>query len=164
MENEKVDIGIFSFTGDEGCVITLTEILNDYLFKWIDFINIKYARVLKRKNKLSKLDIAIVEGAMSSKREIDRLKDIRKNTKKLIAFGSCAIDGTPSNHRNFFEDEERQQEISYVLEHFDLNKKVEPLKKFVTVDDIVPGCPIVEKAFVELMYKYFEEFGLKVPR
>jgi len=163
VENGKLNIGIFSFTGDEGCVITLVEALNDYIFKWKDFINVKYARVLQRKNKLEDIDVAIVEGAMSSKNEISRLEEIRKNSKKLVALGSCAIDGTPSNHRNFFL-EPKLGDIMPLIKKFDLNVKVEPLNKFVKVDDVVPGCPMIPATFLNVMYKYFEEFGLKVPR
>ncbi|MBU0530111.1 MAG: hypothetical protein ABIH52_02845 [Candidatus Aenigmatarchaeota archaeon] len=160
---KKVNLGIFSFTGDEGCVITLIETLNDYLFKWKDHIHIQYSRALQKNNILKDIDIAIVEGAISAEKEAKRLRQIRKNSKILIALGSCAIDGTPSNHRNFF-DEKKMKEIQPMLDKFGLNKTVEPLHKFVKVDDSVPGCPMIDKVFVEKMYKYFSQSGLNVPR
>ncbi|MFH1978332.1 MAG: hypothetical protein ABIJ92_03335 [Candidatus Aenigmatarchaeota archaeon] len=162
-ETKKLKIGIFSFTGDEGCVITLIEVLNDYFFKWKDYLDIKYARVLQKNNTLEDIDVSIIEGAISSKREEKKIKEIRKNSKRIIAFGSCAISGTPSNHRNFF-DKEKLEEIDFIVKRFKLNKKVEPLNKFIKVDVEVPGCPIIEKIFIDQMYKYFEEFGIKVPR
>jgi sulfhydrogenase subunit delta len=156
---KKLGVGIFSFTGDEGCVIVFTEILNDHYKEWINLIDFKFARALQKKNTLKGMDVAFVEGAISSKREEKRVKEVRKNCKVLVAIGSCAIDGSPSNHRNFF-DKERMEEITPILKHFDLNKRVEPLKKFVKVDGEVPGCPMNDKAFVEVVNKALKDFGI----
>ena len=76
--NKKLNIGIFSFTGDEGCVIVFTEILNDYIGTWKDLVEFKFARVLQKKNTIKGIDVAFVEGAMSSPKEIKRLKQVRK--------------------------------------------------------------------------------------
>ena len=162
-KQKKLKIGIFSFTGDEGCVITLIEVLNDYFFKWKDYLEFKYARVLQTKNVVKDIDVAIVEGAISTPKEEKRIKEIRKNSRRVMALGSCAINGAPSNHRNFF-DREKMEEIKPILKKFNLNKKVEPLKKFIKVDAQVPGCPMMPEKFIEIMYKYFEEFGVKAPR
>jgi coenzyme F420-reducing hydrogenase gamma subunit len=156
---KKLKIGIFSFTGDEGCVINFIEILNYKFFEWIDHIDIKYAKALKSKNVLEDLDVAFVEGAISNKKEVEMIKKVRKNSKKLVAIGTCAIDGSPSNHRNFF-DRAKMKEIRPIMKKFGHIKKVVPLKKFVKVDAEVPGCPIIEEKFVECMEKYLKEFGV----
>ena len=74
--------------------------------------------------------------------------------------GSCAIDGSPSNHRNFF-DAERRKEIAPIIKKFNLNKRVEPLNKFIKIDASVPGCPMIGDKFVEVLNKHFKEFGIK---
>ncbi len=157
---KKLKVGIFSFTGDEGCVITFTEILNDHFREWKDLVEFRFARALKKRNVLKGLDVAFVEGAMSSPREVERLREVRRNCKKLVAIGSCAINGSPSNHRNFF-DKARMDEIKPILRKFGLSRKVKPLGGFVKVDSEVPGCPIVESAFVEEMGRCLEEFGIR---
>lgn len=156
---KKLNVGFFSFTSDEGCTIVFVEILNYKFFELKELIDFKYVKILKNKNEHSNIDVAFVEGAISSKKEIDRLKKIRENSKKLVAIGSCAINGTPSNHRNFF-DEKKFQEISPILKRFNLNKNVEPLEKFVKVDSKVEGCPINEEKFVEVLNSYLKEFGV----
>ena len=46
---EKLKLGIFSFTGDEGCVIVFTEILNDYIFKWKDLVEFRHEERYRRR-------------------------------------------------------------------------------------------------------------------
>jgi coenzyme F420-reducing hydrogenase gamma subunit len=153
----KLKVGFFSFTGDEGCMIQFLEILNRKFAEWNDLLDIQYCRLLRSKNRMKGLDVAFVEGAVATYREEKSLKDIRKNSKKIVAIGSCAIDGTPSNLRNFF-DEEKLKEIKNILEKFGHRKKVLPLKEFVKVDAEVEGCPMDEEAFIKVLNKYLKEF------
>ena len=160
MSKKKLRAGLFSFTGDEGCVITFLEILNYKLADWKNKVDWVHARVLKKKNELKNIDVAFIEGAISNKKELKMLKEIRKNSKKIVAIGSCAISGSPSNYRNFF-DEKRKKEIGFVLKRFRHLPSVEPIEKYVKVDAQVAGCPIIEKQFVEVMDKYLSGFGVK---
>jgi len=45
-------------------------------------------------------------------------------------------------------------EISFLLKRFRLNEKVYPLKNFVAVDDVVPGCPMAEEKFIQILEEY----------
>lgn len=156
---KRLKIGIFSFTGDEGCVIVLEEMFNDYYEKWKGLIEIQYARIFQKRKKLAGLDVAFVEGAISAQSEEILLKKIRKNAKRVVAIGTCAIDGSPSNHRNFF-DKQTTEEILPILNRFKFRKKVSPLHEIIKVDDIVPGCPIIEESFIAVLDKYLKEFGV----
>jgi len=150
--NKKLRVGIFSFTGDEGCVITLTEILNDYLLKWQELVDIVYCRQLRNINDDTNLDIALVEGAIATEKELNRIKDIRANSKKVIAIGNCAIIGSPSNQRNNFPTN-FQKEIQPMLDKWKHLPKVLSAKEVIAVDGEVHGCPMDEKLFVETFEK-----------
>ncbi|MEM4257472.1 MAG: hypothetical protein QXU92_00305 [Candidatus Diapherotrites archaeon] len=157
---KKLRVGIFSFTGDEGCVITFVEILNYKLKDWKDKVDFVYARILKANNTMNDLDVAFVEGAISNSKELKLLQEIRDKAKKVVAIGSCAINGSPSNNRNFF-DKERLEEIKPILERFSHLPSVEPIGKYIKVDAEVPGCPIIEEKFIQIMENYFKEFGVE---
>ena len=156
---KKLKVGWFSFTCSEDSTIVFVELMNDNFFKWKDLIEFKYFRTLKGKNDMSDLDVAFVEGAISNKVEEEHLKNIRRNCKKLVAIGSCAVTGSPSNQRNFF-DENTKKEIQFILDKFNFREKVSPLSEIVKVDDNVPGCPMVEEAFLAILDKYLKEFGV----
>lgn len=151
-------IGFFSFTGCEGCVVTFLEILNTHYEELAGKIDIKYARILKSKNELTDLDVAFVEGAISSEREIGRIKEIRAASKRLVAIGSCAVNGSPSNARNSF-DEARTQKVSALVAAMHQLPKVHPIKEYVQVDADVPGCAMLEPQFLAILTKYVVEFN-----
>jgi coenzyme F420-reducing hydrogenase gamma subunit len=153
----KLKAGLFSFTSDEGCSMIFLELMNDHFTEWEKLIEFKYFKLLKSKNILKDIDVAFVEGAISTFKEEKKLKEIRKNSKKLIAIGSCAVNGAPSNLRNFF-DEGRKSEIKFILDQFGHRDKVSALNEIVKVDDFVQGCPMDENKFLDVLNKYLKEF------
>ncbi len=156
----KLKVGIFSFTCDEGCSMVFLEILNQKFFEWNDLIEFKHFRLIQSKSEIKNLDVAFVEGAISTKEELKKIKVIRKNSKKLVLLGSCAISGSPSNLRNFF-DEKKKEEIKEIIKKFGHMKKVLAVKEVVKADEEVPGCPMQEEKFVEIVEKFLKEFGVK---
>lgn len=157
--SKKLSIGWFSFSCCEDSTIIFTEILNDYYKEWKDKIEFKSIGVLQKKSEIKDLDVAFVEGAITSKKQEDKLLEIRRESKKLVAIGACACVGMPSSQRNLF-DEKTNQEIKNLLIRFQYADKVRKLSEVVLVDDQVPGCPMDENAFLQIVNKYLKEFGV----
>jgi len=149
----KKRVGIFSLTCDEGCSIYLTEIFNHKLIEWLEKIELVYFLSVKDKTEIANLDIALVEGVVTSQKDKEQIEKIRNNSKILIAMGSCAISALPSGQRNTFTEEQKEQ-IQEHLEIYDFLPKALALKEAVTVDDEIPGCPISEEIFVKTFEKY----------
>ena len=156
---KKMRIGWFSFSCCEDSSILFTELLNDHFFEWAEKIEFAHCRILKSKNDLSNLDVAFVEGAIASEDDERKLKEIRQNSKYLVAIGSCAVTGMPSAQRNFF-DEKTMAEIRPIMQKFGHRDKVASLKELVQVDDDVPGCPMDEAVFLQVLDKYLKQFGV----
>ena len=152
--DKKLRIGWFSFTCCEDSTIIFTELLNKYCKEWLQKIEFVHARVLMKKNskEIKEMDVAFIEGAISSNSQEAKLKKIREKAKILVAIGSCAINGSPSNQRNFF-NQENIEEIRPILEIFKYKEKVLKVSEVVRVDESVPGCPMNETIFLELMKK-----------
>lgn len=137
---QKKKVGIFSFTCCEGCTVTLIELMNTRFFEYRERMEISNFRIMRTNRKIGKMDFAIIEGAISTESEKRKLLEIRKNAKKIVAIGSCAITGMPSAQRNFF-DEEKKKRIKEQVVRLHQLKTIEPLKKYVKVDFQIPGCP-----------------------
>lgn len=153
--NGKKRVGWFTFTCCEDSTIIFTELLNTYYKEWREKMEFIHARILRKDDteEIQPLDVAFVEGAISSDTQEQKLKKIREKAKVLIAIGSCAVTGSPSNQRNFF-NRENLDEIRPILEHFKYKEKVLKLADVVNVDDVVPGCPMDENIFLSVMKKY----------
>lgn len=158
---DKLVVGWFSFTCCEDSTILFTELLNQYLDTWRKVIEFRHLKVLKTKNELRDLDVAFIEGAISSPSQETEVKKIRDNAKYVVAIGSCACTGMPSSSRNKFVSEELSERIRWYLSHFDYSEKVRKLEDVIKVDDQVNGCPMVTLKFIKTVNKYLDLFGIK---
>ncbi len=146
--NEKIRIGWFSFSCCEDNTIVMTEIMNDHWEEWRKMFEFVHARVLQAKNDMGPFDIAFIEGAIGREEQAEKLKQIRDNSKLLVAVGSCAVTGMPSAQRNLFPDETKE-EIEFLVERFGHLDKVLKVSEVVKVDAEIPGCPMSEDHFLE---------------
>lgn len=159
-EKKKMVIGWFSFTCCEDSTILFTELLNDHLMDWKKVVEFRYVRALKTKNEIRELDVAFIEGAVSGGDQEEEVKNIRENSKYVVAIGSCACTGMPSASRNEFGDEQINERIQWYLDHFDYSDKVKKLEEVIKVDDKVDGCPMNVPDFMAALEKYLKIHNL----
>lgn len=159
MEPKKLRVGWFTFTCCEDSTIIFTELLNDHWKEWKQKIQFVHAKVLQDTNRWEHMDVAFVEGAIASENQVEKLKKIRDLATKLVAIGSCACTGSPSNQRNAFSGP-TQEEIQSLLLKFNHAEKVRPIKEIVKVDDMINGCPMNEIPFLMALGKYLKEFEI----
>lgn len=149
----KKRVGIFSLTCDEGCSVYLTEIFNKKLLGWLEKMELVYFLALKDHTEAENLDIALVEGVVTSEKDLRVIKKIREKAKILIAMGTCAMTALPSGQRNNFNINQLK-EIEPHLEKYKFLPKALALKEAVKVDDEISGCPIDEAGFIKVFEKY----------
>lgn len=155
---KKLVVGWFSFTCCEDSTILFTELLNDNFDSWRELVEFRHLKALKTNNELRDLDVAFVEGAISSPTQVEEVKKIRENSKYVVAIGSCACTGLPSASRNAFTPEHITERIQWYLDHFDYSDKVLKLEEVIQVDDKVNGCPMNVENFYTALNKYLELF------
>jgi coenzyme F420-reducing hydrogenase gamma subunit len=153
-------VGWFSFTCCEDSTILFTELLNDHLEEWRKVIEFRHIKALKTNNSLAGLDVAFIEGAISSESQAKEARRIREKARYVVAIGACACTGQPSTSRNQFADEQINERIRWYLSHFDYGKEVKRLNEVVWVDDIVRGCPMKVPSFLQKLNKYLDLFGI----
>lgn len=156
---ERLVVGWFSFTCCEDSTILFTELLNDRFDEWKKVIEFRHVGALKSRNSLAGLDVAFVEGAISSDSQAERARRIRENARYVVATGACACTGKPSTSRNQFVGEQLNERIRWYLSHFDYGPEVKKLGDVIRVDDMVRGCPMKEQDFLRALEKYLELFG-----
>jgi sulfhydrogenase subunit delta len=159
-QKKKLVVGWFSFTCSEDSTILLTEVLNDTLDEWKKVVEFRYMKALKSKNSMEGLDVAFIEGAISSEKQAEEARKIRDNAKYVVAIGACACTGMPSASRNAFTDEQINEKIAFYMSHFDYDKKVQKLSEVIKVDDQVDGCPMNVPVFMEVLVKYLKLFKI----
>lgn len=136
--------------------------MNDHWQQWKHILDIRHARVLQTHNVLDHLDVAFVEGALTSQDHIDRVKEIREHSEILVAIGACAAIGLPSAQRNQF-DAKRLEEIQPILARFQYLEKVKRLADVVKVDITIPGCPMDGATFLKALDQLLNTFNIPLP-
>lgn len=161
-EQKKLRIGWFSFTCCEDSTVIFTELMNDHYMVWKHVLDIRNARVLQTKNYMDQMDVAFVEGAITAPDQEAKLLEIRSLATRVVAIGACAVTGMPSGHRNTFS-EEQDEKIAFILDKFHYGDKVKRLDEIITVDAVVPGCPMVEATFLKVVNDALVEFNIPIP-
>lgn len=89
------------------------------------------------------VDIALVEGSVCTRENLATLKKVRERAGKLVAIGNCATWGGVQCLGARENDLESLMQEVYGKpgDYFD-NLLPEPLKKYVTVDLDILGCPV----------------------
>jgi NAD-reducing hydrogenase small subunit len=125
--------------------------MDERLIELSSQVELVYSPLVDFKTYPEGVDIALVEGAISSVEDEHKIKLIRERTKMLIAMGDCAITSNVPGMRNpfgskeildraYFENADLQQQVPSVVVP-KLHEKVRPVHEFVHVDVFLPGCP-----------------------
>lgn len=156
----KLIVGWFTFTCSEDSTILFTELLNDHFDEWKNLVEFRHFKALKSKNSSTGLDVAFIEGAISSESQEVEVKKIRDNAKYIVAVGACACTGMPSASRNNLGNNQIDEKIRWYMSHFDYSQKVKKLEDVIKVDDKVEGCPMNVPTFLEVLGKYLKLFNI----
>ena len=146
---KKPKLAIFKFTGCAGCQLELLH-LEDVFLNLIDLFDISYWKMVKRDNYEKEWDISLVEGGISTPEEIQEIKQIRKKTKYLVAFGDCAIGGCIPSIRNWIPQMESEEIVYPDTSHIH-SIKVMGICEYIKVDSILKGCPPHRDTIIELL-------------
>jgi NAD-reducing hydrogenase small subunit len=141
--------------------------LDEVLIDLAGQIDLVYSPVVDAKEYPENVDLVLFEGAVCNEEHVALAHKIRARTKKVAAFGDCAVTGNVTAIRNQlgFGNAENVLQRAYV-EAADLNQgipkepgivpplleRVMPLQEVIDVDYYLTGCPPSAariKAFVE---------------
>ena len=143
LQKGNVKVGIYGFTGcagDQLVIIHTEDKLLDF-FASAEFKSFLMAQSNNDDN--CDLDVAFVEGSISTEEEAEEIKEIRKRAKILVAIGTCACYG--GVQAQYYGDGHWEERFKMVYpESVELTKPLEskPISDYVKVDFTVPGCPV----------------------
>ena len=146
----KVRVATMWLDGCSGCHMSFLD-MDERLIDLAGKIELVYGPLADPKEYPKDVDVAIVEGAVSSEEDLHRVQNIRANSKVLISLGDCAITSNVPSMRNPFGAEAilRRAYIENATAQLQIPDKVipkllpkaRPVHEFVKVDVFIPGCP-----------------------
>lgn len=152
MEQEvrKARIGTCWLDGCSGCHMSLLD-MDEAIVDVLAKADIVFGPLVDAQEWPEGVDVAVIEGAVSSQADLDLVTEARERSSILVALGDCAVTGNVPTMRNGIptrtllervyvegSDEQKQIPTDGVPP---LLRQVRPLQAHVKVDVHVPGCP-----------------------
>jgi len=137
----KPRLAIFDFACCEGCqlqIINMEEGIRD-LLGVIEPVEWREAS----SDQSDEYDIALVEGSITRPQDEERLKEIRRRAKILVALGACATIGGVNRLKNLFDMDEVKGAVygaAAGMPHL-ATQPTKALAELVKVDVSIHGCP-----------------------
>lgn len=132
--------------GCSGCHMSLLD-TDERIIELAKAVEVVFSPYVDFKEFPKDVDIALVEGSISSEEDLEKILKIRKNSKFLISFGDCAITGNVSAMKNLVGTEAVYRRVYGSVESAPtkyipkLLDKVKPIHEVVDVDFFIQGCP-----------------------
>ncbi len=152
MSKEKLKVGIYELTGCAGCALLILD-CEKKLVDIFNAVNVRSFLMAKSDNVDEEIDVAFVEGSVSTLKEVEEIKDIRKRAKIVVAIGICACFG--GIQAAFRDEKEWQRNLKEVYHNEKMlhSKPIlsKPIDAYIEVDYYLPGCPIGKEQFLSTL-------------
>jgi len=159
---KKPKIAFFDFTCCEGCQLQVIN-LGEALLEVLNLIEVVEFREAMSEKWSGKLDIAIIEGSITTPHEAERVKAIRERANSVIALGACATIGGVNGMKNNFNLEEIGK-VVYGDKFADFpTQETRAVHQVVKVDYFVNNCPIYLPEFVKVLKAALQGIPYPVP-
>ena len=157
---KKVKVATVWLDGCSGCHMSLLD-MDAGIIPMARKIDLVYGPLVDAQEFPEDVDVTLVEGAVSSQDDLNKIQKIRQRTKILVSLGDCAVTGNVPAMRNSIPVQKLLQRI-YIDGAEEGNvvpservpallKQARPLREFVKVDLCLPGCPPPSKAIFSVI-------------
>lgn len=136
--------------GCSGCHMSFLD-MDERLIELAEQVDLVYSPLVDFKEFPEGVDVTLVEGAVSTEEDQEKIHRVRARTKLLVSLGDCAVTSNVPSMRNpfgvdailkrsYFENATLAQQIPVQVVPALLPRSV-PVHQVVPVDAFIPGCP-----------------------
>lgn len=148
--SKKLNVAVHKFTSCDGCQLAFIK-LGDALFSLEKYLTFVHFAELGPLNENAEVDLAFVEGSISTPTCITRIKKIRETAKTVITIGACATSGGIQALRNQADLKSWQSMIYAKPDLIKTLKTSTAISDHIKVDYQLWGCPINHEQLLMLL-------------
>jgi coenzyme F420-reducing hydrogenase gamma subunit len=146
----KPKLAVWKFSSCDGCQLSLLD-CEDELLAVAGAVDIAYFPEATRAEKPGPYDVSLVEGSVTTPHDIERIREVRAQSKVLVSIGACATAGGIQALRNFADVAEFTRIVYASPEYISTLAKSTPISDHVHVDFELRGCPINKMQLIEVL-------------
>jgi coenzyme F420-reducing hydrogenase gamma subunit len=138
---DKPRVAVHKFSSCDGCQLAFLNAGEDLvtLSTLVDIVHFAEAGYF---NEDAEVDVAFIEGSVSTPHELERVEAVRKNSKFLVTIGACATSGGLQALRNMNDHQQWIEGVYAQPEVIELLSDSTPIAEHVKVDLELWGCPV----------------------
>ena len=146
----KPKLAVWKFASCDGCQLSLLD-CEDELLAIAEKVEIAHFPEASRAVSEGPYDISLVEGSVTTPRDVERIHQVRRASRFLVTIGACSTAGGIQALRNFQDVEEFMSVVYAHPEYISTLDKSTPIADHVHVDFELRGCPIDKGQLLELL-------------
>ena len=158
----KPRLAVWKFASCDGCQLVLLD-CEDQLLQVADALDIAYFKEATPAPARGTFDLSLVDGSISTPADLQRVREVRKVSKRLVAIGACAIAGGIQSLRNFGEAGSMAAAVYPRPAEIPLLPTSTAIGAHVPVELELPGCPIDQQSLLEVLAAFVAGRRPEVP-
>ncbi|MFF0886991.1 oxidoreductase [Streptomyces sp. NPDC003456] len=143
-------LAVFKLASCDGCQLTLLD-CEDELLALAGEVRISHFLEASSAVAPGPYDLALVEGSVTTAADVERVREIRARSRRLVTIGACATAGGIQALRNFADVEEFTRAVYARPDHIDALATSTPVSDHVRVDFELRGCPVDRAQLLEVI-------------
>jgi coenzyme F420-reducing hydrogenase gamma subunit len=146
----KPKLAVFKFASCDGCQLSLLD-AEDELLAVAGAVEVAYFVEARRQTLAGPYDVSLVEGSITTPQEVERIHEVRRQSKFLVTIGACATAGGIQSLRNWRNVADFIRIVYANPAYIDTLGTSTPISEHVPVDFELRGCPINKAQLLELV-------------
>ncbi|HCZ48573.1 MAG TPA: sulfhydrogenase subunit delta [Gammaproteobacteria bacterium] len=137
----KPRVAVHKFSSCDGCQLAFLT-AGEALLTLAELVEIRHFAEAGALDETAQVEIAFVEGSISTPDEAERIHRVRAQSRYLVTIGACATAGGIQSLRNLARVDEWTRAVYASPEYIRALDRVDPIAAHVSVDFELWGCPV----------------------
>src|SRR6266496_6379442 len=147
---DRPTLAVWKFASCDGCQLSLLD-CEDELLAVTERVQIAYFLEASSATVDGPYDLSLVEGSITTADDAERIREVRRVSRRLVTIGACATAGGIQALRNFGDVAEFRAAVYAHPEYISTLEHSTAIADHVPVDLELRGCPIDRRQLLEVI-------------
>jgi coenzyme F420-reducing hydrogenase gamma subunit len=155
-KSNRPKLAVWKFASCDGCQLSLLD-CEDELLAVADAVEIAHFAEATRATVKGPYDLSLVEGSITTPADVQRIAQVRRQSRFLVTIGACATAGGIQALRNFADVKDYLSVVYARPEYIATLSTSTAIADHVAVDFELRGCPISKRQLLEVISAFLAQ-------